>query len=209
MSLPRKKRIERKAEMKEEAVQQPMRSDAVTPSETEQFNYYLKLPQNEVASSTGNLIKRTLAVAIDIVLFYLFMFLPYFYIFSSMAGIPQSTDFTKLMDYLLMNSALMAKINVAFMGAGVLLLMYFVIFQLLYRATPGMMAFSLHLRGDLGNFPVLKLIVRNLSFSLFPFAIIIDIIAIFFTEKKQRLSDVILGLHVERSCELKIENEVL
>jgi uncharacterized RDD family membrane protein YckC len=142
--------------------------------------YNLNLPKQKYMAVSASFSKRALSLLIDLFICYFFMLSPLF------ALMPIKDNVIDGMNYLLYsnNSLLLILIS----ASGLILLLYFSLFQYFLGRTPGMQLMNLY------TLPMTfsQAVVRNLLFvPIFPFSLLWILDLIFLIWKKRRFLELV------------------
>lgn len=142
--------------------------------------YNLNLPAKKYMAISATISKRIMSFLIDFFICYFFMLSPLYYL------VPEKGGIFNTMNYLVYSNPSLLIILTS--SSGLILLLYFSLFQYFLGRTPGMQLMNLY------TLPMSfsQAVIRNLYFvPIFPFSLlwIIDIIFLFW--KKRRLLEIL------------------
>jgi len=142
------------------------------------------------------LLKRIIAYLIDILIFYFSFYLIFVIIFNSITGIfSTSLSYSELNYYLEKNNQMHLASLTLFFGSMFIFLFYLVVFEYYNNKTLGEKCMHLIVKAKKPR--VHQIIIRNLTKTfLMPF-LLFDSISIFFTQKRQRLTEMLSKTYVE------------
>jgi len=157
----------------------------------------LNLPKNRKMISRAIVWKRFAAISIDLIILYIFVIAPLNIPVSMQLqeSIPDDLSFMEMVNYLQEHEVVQSTGNVIrSLTMFMLMYLYFVIFELKLRQTPGKMFFNLYvISADDKEFNLPKSLIRNLRFAPLGFIVFVAWIVDFFNIiiTKRRFLDVL------------------
>lgn len=171
--------------------------------------YQFGLPQDEVEIEPAPILKRTFAYLIDLAIFYFIFFQIFMMIYINITGIPAAGSIGMFEAYIAENAEAATKVFTGFVGSLFVFLFYFMVTEKVLGASMGKHFLKLKVVA-LNNREITywQAFVRNITKTvLFPF-LVFDILGIFWTANKQRLSEMLAGTKVIYSGMLELVYEV-
>ncbi len=143
-------------------------------------------------------LKKVFSYLIDFMIFYFVFYFVFTLIFSSLTGMfSTSLNYSELNYYLENNTEFLTASLTSFFGGMCIFLFYLVLFEYYNNQTLGQKTMHLIVKTGEKRKNLHQLIIRNLTKTfLMPF-LLIDLISVFFTNKNQRLTEIISNTYVE------------
>ena len=140
------------------------------------------------------ILKRFIAFTIDILVIELIILTPFKNILISLIPVG---DYTEMSSYIFSNPNVLSTVNLVFFAAGIIILLYFTIFEYRLRQTPGKMIMKLYVESEKLTF--WQILISNISFiPVFPFILIwiFDLIYVLTSKSQQRFMEMITRISV-------------
>lgn len=157
--------------------------------------YIYGLPGKKIKLETAPLFKRSLAFLADLFLFYIIIYTPFMQIYLGQLGITITPETVR---YLIMSEEVRYYFLIATSILSVIIVMYFTLMEYFFGMSAGKLFLKLRVMSAKGKkISFLQALVRNIPKNLlFLFTVLpIDCITLF-TEKKQRLTEIMMGTRV-------------
>ena len=139
----------------------------------------------------ASLLKRLLAFVIDLIIINFIIFMPFERLLAKI--IPQNLSFIQTYEYIQTNPKLINILSILSIITGILIVLYFSIFEWKIQQTPGKMLMKIYIIPEHGKqLRLMNYIISNLTFiPVFPFILlwIIDPIYLITSKKNQRLME--------------------
>jgi uncharacterized RDD family membrane protein YckC len=152
----------------------------------------LNIPKTKELIGPALIWKRAAAFAIDMFIFYIFIFTFFSKSFANL--IPQTTSFSEIEAYMAENSTAVGTLSTLLLIVGLLLLIYFSYQEYKFKDTIGKRIFRIFVVSEAEELKWWQCLVRNLyCIPIFPLVllVIVDPISMFFSQDNRRFSEII------------------